>query len=144
MSDLYALRRAFMRQFDIAAPQAPQFDLEAMAMWRTMLSEEWQEFQQALHAYQNLNASNHEEATLRMAELCAEGVDVLNVLCGLLLSQGLPLEAMTQAIHEANLRKIENGRVLRRADGKILKPPHWQPADINGVIRQAVNSSMAD
>ena len=54
--------------------------------------------------------------------MAAEGVDVLNVLCGLLLSQGLPLQAMFDAIHAANLAKCASGQVLRRADGKILKP----------------------
>jgi predicted HAD superfamily Cof-like phosphohydrolase len=48
-----------------------------------------------------------------MAELTAEGVDVLNVLTGLLLSQGMPLEAMTEAIHQANLRKQIDGKVVR-------------------------------
>jgi predicted HAD superfamily Cof-like phosphohydrolase len=72
--------------------------------------------------------------------LAAEGVDVLNVLCGLLLSQGLPPQAMFDAIHAANLAKCAGGQVLRRADGKILKPAGWQPADKLGVIRAAATS----
>ncbi|VEB43961.1 Uncharacterized protein conserved in bacteria [Chromobacterium violaceum] len=64
-------------------------------------------------------------------------MDVLNVVCGLLLSQGLPLEAMCEAIHDANLRKCVDGKVVRRADGKVLKPEGWRPADKAGVIRDA-------
>jgi predicted HAD superfamily Cof-like phosphohydrolase len=137
MSDLFAMRREFIRRFDIPAPETPRFAPENLAMWETMLSEEWAEFQQALAAYKAHDAGDETADTHTMAELAAEGVDVLNVLVGLLLSQGLPVEAMTRAIHDANLRKCVGGKVLRRADGKVLKPAGWQPADKEGVIRAA-------
>ena len=54
--------------------------------------------------------------------------------------KGLPLQAMFDAIHAANLAKCAGGQVLRRADGEILKPAGWQPADKLGVIRAAASS----
>jgi len=137
--DIFALRREFMHRFDIPAPATPTIDPALMRMWETMLVEEWQEFQDALSGLKALdaNASRHEQVTA-MAEVTAEGVDVMNVLIGLLLSQGLPVEAMTRAIHEANLRKCQNGTIVRRADGKVLKPEGWQAADKSGIIRQAL------
>jgi predicted HAD superfamily Cof-like phosphohydrolase len=140
MSDLFALRREFIRRFDIPAPDRPRFAPQDMAMWENMLAEEWAEFQQALADYKAHDPADEAENTRCMAELAAEGVDVLNVLVGLLLSQGLPVEAMTRAIHDANLRKCVDGRVVRRADGKVLKPEGWQPADKEGVIRSARNA----
>ena len=137
MTDLFALRRAFIRQFDTAAPEAPRFDPQAMAMWEALLAEEWAEFQQALTDYKSLDAGDHAGHIRAMAELTAEGVDVLNVLVGLLLSQGLPVEAMTQAIHDANMRKCVDGKVLRRPDGKVLKPPGWEPVNKDDIIRSA-------
>ncbi|MBV8047844.1 MAG: phosphoribosyl-ATP pyrophosphohydrolase [Paludibacterium sp.] len=137
MSDLFAMRREFIARFDIPAPTAPRFTPENLTMWETMLGEEWQEFQQALADYKAHDPADTAMSTRLMAELTAEGVDVLNVLVGLLLSQGLPIEAMTRAIHEANLKKCVDGHVVRRADGKVLKPPGWQPADKEKVIRQA-------
>lgn len=137
MSDLFALRREFIRLFDIPAPDVPRFAPQHMAMWENMLAEEWQEFHEALAAYKAHDPADAAASTRCMAELAAEGVDVLNVLVGLLLSQGLPVEAMTQAIHEANLRKRIDGKVMRRADGKVLKPEGWRPADKEGVIRAA-------
>ena len=137
MNNPFAVRRDFMQRFDMAAPASPNYQPQALAMWQTMLQEEWQEFQTALANYQ---AMPHADVTTQQqlqAELAAEGVDVLNVLCGLLLSQGLPLQAMFDAIHAANLAKCVDGQVLRRADGKILKPAGWQPADKVGVIRAA-------
>jgi predicted HAD superfamily Cof-like phosphohydrolase len=137
MTDLYALRREFMAKFDIAAPQTPHFDPGTLAMWDSMLSEEWAELQQALADYRKQPADEAERVRA-MAELAAEAVDVLNVVTGLLMSQGLPLESMTEAIHQANMRKIVNGKVVRRADGKVLKPEGWQAADKIGVIRASL------
>ncbi|BEV71839.1 MULTISPECIES: histidinol-phosphate transaminase [unclassified Paludibacterium] len=144
MSDLFALRREFISRFDLPIPPAPRFAPDNLAMWQTMLAEEWAEFQQALADYQADDHRDEATSTRLMAELTAEGVDVLNVLVGLLLSQGMPVEAMTRAIHQANLRKAVNGQVVRRADGKVLKPEGWQPADKEGVIRQARQQPAAD
>lgn len=136
MSNPFTLRRDFMQRFDMSLPATPQFDAAALSMWHTMLQEEWQEFMTALQDYQRIQPAEPAEQTRLRAELAAEGVDVLNVLLGLLLSQGLPVEKMFDAIHAANLAKCVDGKVARRADGKILKPAGWRPADKEGVIRQ--------
>lgn len=136
MSNPFTLRRDFMQRFDMQLPAQPQYHAEALTMWQNMLQEEWQEFMTALQDYRQLPHADAAEQTRMRAELAAEGVDVLNVLIGLLLSQGLPLEEMFAAIHAANLAKCVDGKVVRRADGKILKPAGWQPADKEGVIRQ--------
>jgi predicted HAD superfamily Cof-like phosphohydrolase len=137
MTNLYAIRRTFMQQFDLPAPDQPGLYPDTLPMWETMLQEEMAEFLHALQEFKQLAQCDAPEQVRRMAELTAEGVDVLNVLCGLLLSQGMPLEAMTEAIHQVNLRKQIDGKVVRRADGKILKPAGWQAADKCAVIRQA-------
>ncbi|POZ61564.1 nucleoside triphosphate pyrophosphohydrolase family protein [Chromobacterium alticapitis] len=141
MSNLFEMRRDFMRRFDIPSPSRPEFQPEQLAMWQTMLDEELAELRQALADYRELPAQSPEQQLQSRAELTAEAVDVLNVVCGLLLSQGLPLETMCETIHEANLRKCVDGKVVRRADGKVLKPEGWQPADKQGVIRQAQSRS---
>lgn len=138
MSHLFKLRRDFMQRFDLPAPTHPGLYPDTLPMWENMLHEEMAEFLQALQDFRQLDGCSRDEQQRRMAELTAEGVDVLNVLTGLLLSQGMPLEAMTEAIHQANLRKQINGKVVRRADGKILKPEGWQPADKCGVIHAAL------
>lgn len=141
MSDFFAARRDFMQRFDFSIPDAPEYQPQRLALWDTMLTEEWQEFGQALADYKAADASDSAALQHARAELAAEGVDVLNVLAGLLLSQGLPLEAMFNAIHAANLAKSIDGKVLRRSDGKLLKPPGWQPADKEAIIRQACEKS---
>lgn len=144
MTDLYAIRREFMQQFDMQPPSQPDLYPTTLPMWESMLTEEMAEFLHALQAFKQQDGCTAEEKLHRMAEFTAEGVDVLNVLTGLLLSQGMPLEAMTAAIHQANLRKQIDGKVVRRADGKILKPAGWQPADKCGVIRSALHGAPRD
>ena len=143
MTDLYHLRRDFMQQFDLPAPGTPSLYPDTLPMWETMLQEEMAEFLHALQEFKQLGQCDAQEQVRRMAELTAEGVDVLNVLTGLLLSQGMPLEAMTEAIHQANLRKQIDGKVVRRADGKILKPEGWQAADKCAVIAHALQLTSA-
>lgn len=140
MTNLYHLRRDFMQRFDLPAPSQPGLYPDTLPMWENMLQEEMAEFLHALQEFKQLDNCDPAEKVRRMAELTAEGVDVLNVLTGLLLSQGMPLEAMTEAIHQANLRKQIEGKVVRRADGKVLKPAGWQPADKCGVIRAALHN----
>lgn len=136
-TDVFALRRDFMQRCDFALPPTPAVHAPALKLWRTLLDEEWQEFGAALADYQAAAESGDIDALCgAQAELAAEGVDVLNCVLGLLLSQGLPAEAMFNAIHQANLDKVRHG-VRRRADGKILKPAHWQPVDKRTVIAQA-------
>ncbi|TCW32148.1 nucleoside triphosphate pyrophosphohydrolase family protein [Gulbenkiania mobilis] len=135
MSTVFADRRQFMQRFGLEVPLEPSHAPAALALWETMLHEEWQEFQEALAAYRTSRPGAEREVA--MAELTAEGVDLLNVISSLLLSQGLPVEEMFAEIHAANLRKRVNGQVIRRPDGKILKPEGWQAADKLGVIRRA-------
>nr|WP_294865459.1 nucleoside triphosphate pyrophosphohydrolase family protein [uncultured Pseudogulbenkiania sp.] len=138
MTDFFALRREFMQRFDLTPPAQPTPQPADLTLWETMLREELAEFWQALGEYKALAGVDEAERVRRMAELAAEGVDVMNVLTGLLLSQGLPVAEMAREIHAANLRKCVDGQVRRRADGKILKPDGWQPADKEGVIRAAL------
>lgn len=137
MKNFFSLRREFMQRFDIAIPAQPCCEPDTLAMWETMLEEELLEFREALHAFKNMPSDQPDERHRRMAELTAEGVDVLNVLTGLLLSQGMPVEAMAEEIHAANLRKCVNGQIVRRADGKVLKPEGWQPANKQRIIQEA-------
>ena len=129
-------RRAFMAAAGEVQPVHPVFRPHKLAMWKTMIAEETAELAEALAHYRTVNPADPQALTAAQAELCAEGCDLINVIVGLLLSQGLPVSAMADAIHRANLDKLAGG-VLRREDGKVLKPEGWQPADKLAVIREA-------
>jgi len=45
------------------------------------------------------------------------------------------LEAAFREVHRSNMSKLlEDGSVLRREDGKVLKGPNYSPADIHSVL----------
>ena len=58
--------------------------------------------------------------------------DLIYVLVGMALEFGIPLDQVWAAIQTANMAKVdpETGEVVRREDGKILKPDGWAPPDI--------------
>ena len=48
---------------------------------------------------------------------------------------GIPLAAVFDEVHRSNMTKLmPDGSVLRREDGKVLKPPHFSPANIRSVL----------
>lgn len=68
-------------------------------------------------------------------------IDSIYVLVGMGLELGLPMEALWNEVQTANVNKsvfdeeLNARRVIRRADGKILKPEGWTPPNIEGVLR---------
>lgn len=66
-------------------------------------------------------------------------VDVIVVAIGFMLSVGIDPEDAWRAVHSANMRKIVDGRLYKRADGQIAKPPGWYgpEAEIEALARSA-------
>lgn len=52
-------------------------------------------------------------------------VDTIVVCIGLIRSMGINPNEAWNAVHEANMRKVVDGQVYRRADDQIGKPPGW-------------------
>lgn len=46
----------------------------------------------------------------------------------------LPMDRVWAAVQSSNMAKLVDGKAIRREDGKILKPPTWQPPDIAGAL----------
>jgi len=69
-------------------------------------------------------------------EEVADGLgDMIWVLCGFGARAGINLDAVWSEIRAANFRKI-GGPV--REDGKLLKPPGWEPPNIQRALRVSV------
>lgn len=65
-----------------------------------------------------------------IADGCA---DIKVVTTGTLISCGIDDEPLQEIIDESNLAKFEEGHKIRE-DGKLIKPPSWQPPDIQFVL----------
>lgn len=66
----------------------------------------------------------------------ADGIaDMLYVLIGTASAYGLNIHYIFQEVHRSNMTKVgPDGTVIRREDGKILKPDTFSPADLRSVI----------
>lgn len=60
--------------------------------------------------------------------------DLLYVIYGAALTFGIPLEAVFNEIHRSNMTKVVDGKVIRREDGKVMKPESYEPPNIKSII----------
>lgn len=69
--------------------------------------------------------------------LAHELADVVYVAYGTALVHGIDLDAVIAEIHRSNMTKLgPDGRIDRRADGKVLKGDHYQAPDVSAVLRK--------
>ncbi len=98
---------------------------DVAAVRLALLEEELEEYRQALAA----------EDLVAVADALT---DLLYVLLGTFISHGLQdvAEALFAEVHRSNMTKIgPDGRVIYREDGKVLKPPTFEPPDLQQVLR---------
>ena len=93
-----------------------QKNREQFELYMELIREEFQELQ---------DADTHEQVFDAL-------LDLIVVCIGAGHSAGYPMEAGWDAVVVSNLRKIDptTGQVLRREDGKIVKPEGWRPPNL--------------
>jgi len=112
--------------------------LEILKLRQKLLQEE---FEEATEAWERLTAVLQSDDPAQPADVTAwvhELADLLYVAYGAILACGVDPDAVFAEVHRANLSKAGGPR---RADGKILKPPGWQPANVQAVIEQQINGN---
>lgn len=61
--------------------------------------------------------------------------DIVYVAYGTACVYGIDLDAVLDEVHASNMTKLgADGEPVRRADGKVLKGPHYRPPDVAGVL----------
>lgn len=98
-------------------------DKKTLQLRVNLIKEEAAEFEEA--------ANNQD--LIEMADAIA---DILYVTLGAACALGVDAEALFNEVHRSNMTKVwADGSVRKReADGKILKPPTYSPADIEKVL----------
>jgi len=56
-------------------------------------------------------------------------IDAIYYICDTAVRHGMNLDNLFDIVHGANMTKVINGKVLRRDDGKIMKPENWEPPE---------------
>lgn len=61
--------------------------------------------------------------------------DLLYVTYGTAVEAGIPINRIFQEIHRSNMTKVPaDGKIRRRADGKVLKPVTWEPPRLKPIL----------
>ena len=63
--------------------------------------------------------------------------DIIYIACGTAVSYGIPLDDVFAEVHRSNMAKLVDGKVIRRADGKVQKPEGWTAPDIKSVLEKS-------
>lgn len=70
-----------------------------------------------------------------LVELADAIGDMIYVLQGTALEYGIDMKPVWDAIQASNMAKLgEDGKPIRDAGGKVLKPAGWTPPDIASII----------
>lgn len=72
-----------------------------------------------------------------LPNIAKELADLLYVVFGTALGYGIPMDEVFAEVHRSNMSKVgEDGKPIFRDDGKVLKGPNFQPADIAPILKR--------
>lgn len=110
------------QQFMLASGQTTGIEnVNQYRLYHSLMREEMQELEDSVTREDDVDAL----------------IDILVVTIGALHSIGVDVEGAWREVHASNMAKVDAGTgvVLRREDGKILKPEGWKPPNLNQYLR---------
>lgn len=115
----------FHRAFDIPVLPHPTLVESRIGLRLALIAEECLEWEDAAD-------------TGNLADMAKELADLLYVIYGTFAEFGLDSEAIFAEVHRSNMSKLgPGGTATYRADGKVLKPDTYSPADLGWINRKA-------
>ena len=98
---------------------------EQFKMYANLITEEYNELGEAIAAGDRV-------------ETLDALVDILVVTIGAINSMGADAEGAWREVMATNFAKIDrrSGKVLRREDGKVLKPEGWEPPKLQNFLKR--------
>jgi predicted HAD superfamily Cof-like phosphohydrolase len=85
-----------------------------------------EEFTELMHAW-------NEEDIIEIADACA---DLKWVIEGLEHSLGIPQQEVWDEVARSNMSKLVDGKLIKREDGKVLKPDTFVRPDLEKIIKK--------
>jgi len=56
---------------------------------------------------------------------------------------GVDIEPFFAEVHRSNMAKLgDDGKPIRREDGKVLKPLTWTPPDLMSILRREIGKEL--
>ena len=116
MNPMVASLLEFNKAFEIPKLDAPGLSPEDMIELRIkLLREEVEEYAEAARVGD-------------MVEVLDALADIGYILAGTIINHGMQhiYDNAFNEVHRSNMAKLVDGKVIRREDGKVLKPEGWQ------------------
>lgn len=119
----YDMVHEFHRVYDCCISNKPELpNREERALRIRLLQEEYNEYIQG-------------EKNNDIVEIADALADMLYIINGTCVSYGIPIDKIFAEVHASNMSKLdENGQVVRREDGKVLKGPNYFKPKIKEII----------
>ena len=95
------------------------------SLYRNLIAEEFNEFIQA----------NNKNDEIEKLDAC---MDMIWVILGYCIMKGYDVQGAWDEVARSNLSKIDKatGKVIKRADGKVLKPEGWTPPQLAKFLKK--------
>ena len=130
MNEFEAALREFHTTYGMIIENVPiaSQPTEVRKLREDLIDEEYRELKEAL---------DEED----IYQICKEGIDLLYVVLGMLVTYGVPITQCFEEVQRSNMSKLDaDGKPIYREDGKVLKGPNYTPADIKRVVDEFVQS----
>jgi hypothetical protein len=113
---------ADVKTFIDACDQVPS--VENISLYRNLINEEYWEFQEGL--------KNHDD--VEQLDAC---MDMIWVILGYCKTKGFNVYGAWNEVARSNLAKIDSttGKVIKRADGKVMKPEGWTAPELAPYVK---------
>lgn len=108
--------------------------LERLCLRDDLITEEGQEVRPELaHAINEVYATGEITKNTK-AKLLKELCDLVYVAVETAVVLGLPFDAGFARVHENNMTKLVDGKIVRGLNGKILKPEGYVKVDLREIV----------
>ena len=114
----------FNNAFEIPKLETPEIGSEELIELRIkLLQEEVAEYAEAARGGD-------------LVEVLDALADIAYILAGTVINHGMQyvFDDAFSEVHRSNMAKLVDGKVLRREDGKVMKPENWQPPNLSQFI----------
>ena len=124
MNPIIASLLEFNNAFEIPKPENPGIGSKELIELRIkLLQEEVAEYAEAARGGD-------------LVEVLDALADIAYILAGTVINHGMQhvFDDAFAEVHRSNMAKLVDGKVLRREDGKVMKPENWQPPNLSQFI----------
>lgn len=109
--------------------------LDLLSLRQGLISEEFLEVLEALAVVQFDVMYLDEIRPGAKANLLKELCDLVYVAVGTAVKLGLPFDEGFARVHENNMSKLVDGKIVRAENGKILKPKGYVKCDLSEIVK---------